>query len=134
MMTLTAEVGRKLSNPQLRCVTGACPWSAAIFVRLEDDAKRAVASFDVWGNPTTWELSAEETSQTPQISVAARVAQGDSVSIPVSAGMSAPILEVTKADGTPVRFTTGETSDASGLVYVGRKDDAGGSTYTYKVQ
>jgi hypothetical protein len=56
----TPKLGdRKLASPNLTCKSGPCPWSQPLHVRLEADNRSASASFDVWSNPTSWELSAD---------------------------------------------------------------------------
>jgi len=66
-LELRAESGYRLLGPSLECVAGACPWSQVHSVQLQDDGRLAVASFDVWGRPTTWRLRAqrEQSFETP---------------------------------------------------------------------
>lgn len=50
---------RKLVEPKLKCKSGPCGgWNQVLNVELADDGKTATASFDVWSNPTSWELTA----------------------------------------------------------------------------
>lgn len=51
---------RFIGNPDLKCVSGAgCPYSHANYARIEGNGQRAASSFDVWGHPSTWELSVD---------------------------------------------------------------------------
>ena len=51
---------RKLKTPDLSCKSGPCGgWNQILDVGLAADGKSAKASFDVWSNPTSWELTAE---------------------------------------------------------------------------
>ena len=55
----TPKLGnKKLQTPKVSCISGPCGFSQNHGVRLVGDSK-AIASFDVWSNPTTWRISAD---------------------------------------------------------------------------
>lgn len=60
VITLQADPGTELRNPVCKCVAGRCDgWNQLHFAQLEGGGQRAVASFDTWGTPTTWVLTAQ---------------------------------------------------------------------------
>jgi hypothetical protein len=133
-VSLQAGPGRVLREPTLRCVSGPCPWSAVLYARLEDDSRRAVASWDVWAMPTTWELSAEEISFEPITTAVTRVAEGGLLRVPVATGDGAPTIKTTSLAGTPISFEVGTEPTGAALEFIGRKDEAGRTVYTYSVR
>src|ERR1044071_9073883 len=101
-MSLASDDGATLRDPHLRCVAGPCHgWNAVQFVRLENDGRRAVASWDVWSQPTTWEITAEEVRRTEVSRFTRRVDIGTPFNVVTETGAPAPRITG--------RFPTGET-------------------------
>lgn len=102
VLSLVADEGATLRNPKIRCVAGPCHgWNAVLFVRLENEDRRALASWDVWTEPMTWELTADQV----------RIGEVSRFSRRVDVGM--PFTVVAATTGPPPRITgrfpTGET-------------------------
>jgi hypothetical protein len=55
---LHSDRSQRLAAPVLRCIDGACLASSVQFTRVAPDQQSVEASFDVWGAPTTWRLTA----------------------------------------------------------------------------
>ena len=57
-----APAGAKLAAPRLKCVSGPCGTAFSEVIsaaKIAQDGKSAVAYFEVWDKPTTWQLTAD---------------------------------------------------------------------------
>jgi hypothetical protein len=126
--SLIADEGTMLRNPKLICHGTACPWSGVVFVRLEQSDRKAVGSWDVWGRPTTWELSAEQVKIVETRRMSARAGRGTDIEVVGEEGAPPPIILWTAPDGTRHRYEPGRDVPP-GIAYLGRREVGGVPTF-----
>jgi hypothetical protein len=93
-----------------------------------------VASWDTWGHPTTWQLSADQVKLEDVLRVWKRVKPSQTFDVELQSGVPTPRVEVTNPNGTKVVFEAGTAIQGNLISEIKRQATAQGTTVvTYKV-
>lgn len=129
-----ADAGRRLSNPRLTCVSGACPWTQKVYERVID-GRVVEGEFDAWGSPTTWTLTADQERLDvvrEQKEERFELRDGRYIGFVVRDGQEATV-QVTLTNGRTRNLNLGESFEEGPLVFSHRLSDGATTTYTYIV-
>ena len=134
-LRLEANKDTSLRNPQVRCIAGPCHgWNAVLFVRLEQDNRSAVASWDVWSQPTTWQLTADEV----RLDVVSRFTRREPIGTPFTiiseSGAPPPRITGKFPTGESFSFIAGRAIGNPRLRFLGIEVQGPETLYRYESQ
>jgi hypothetical protein len=131
-LAVDAGPGSVLRDPKLECVDGPCHgWYEVKGVELDADGHRAKATWDVWGSPTKWRLSARQDRIVELARIAQRIDPSNPFDISVKPEQLPPLLEFERADGTRQTIVAGSAASIEGLTLASQDVTSVARTYTY---
>jgi hypothetical protein len=133
-LVLESAPDTELRNPRLTCISGPCQgWNNVNYIHQENQGRRVVASFDTWGHPTTWQLSAEQVKLDDVLHIWQRVKIGDTFDVQVQDGVPPPLVEGTARDGARFNFEAGKPILGNVVKEAARKRAKDATILTYRV-
>lgn len=133
------EGNRKLTEPKLQCKTGPCGgWHQIIHVGLTTDKTGAIANFDVWSSPTSWELTANvlehQIVSEDAVEQEVPVGPGSLLVLSVPSNAVSPHFVGAMDDGQPFSIKVGEKLNNSLFEFQSSMNRDGNVDYSYLVQ
>ena len=125
----------QLRNAKLACIAGPCQgWNEVHYMQTESQGHRVVASWDTWGHPTTWKLSADQFKLGDVLRISNRIKPGQTFDVQIQTGSPAPRVETSDPNGTKFVFEAGTPIKGDLIQEVKRATTAQGETIiTYKL-
>lgn len=133
-LDLRASPDSVLKNPKLTCIAGPCHgWNSVHFARVEENGKRVVASWDVWTEPTTWQLSADEVKIVEAARFTKAVSPGGLFTVISETGGPPPEITGKFSNGDVFTFKAGSPLMDSMVEIVSTEVQGDRTIYTFKL-